>query len=684
MKTAKNIDSVFANCTQDELDFDLIFDRDDLIIDYIAGVDESGIPFTGPDYDYTKILAEADMLEDMDDQEARDGKTNSNVAPEGSKEKDLKIGGEVGDGKEVSGKEKSAESEAHDMKPYESETAQNKAVQKAMEISAQKFADKSCKENAEYEGYEELIEAVIGGIMTKEEIMSENAADIAIATANYLIESCGECCDAEARDGKVCSCNKGNTEGVKSEVIDKQTKGSYSGNEFMDADDSDSREGKAHRDNNNVEGVSTRVVGAAMESGVQGDLDKSLESMTQDGNIEKMNREVVPDSVRVNEGNEFVNNHYKQLMVGMRSGLVNMALCECMSEEALYMAEAVCEATAIDEEATDFSDFAEYAQVMEAFIDILPDEVISMEGVEDLVVECVDYIITEFSPLRSMKRGIERAAEKVKGKLTVDQFNNINDIAKQAGMPTLEPKNVPKNMVAKVVQTLTPKERNKKKAEALKQIAQKRNVLALPDHGDPKKYPVATGKVVKSALDKLNSEDTSKAKRAARNVAKSVSDAKNLPANVSTNALAVIDKAANGGKDSFLKKHGKKLALGAGAAAGVAGVGLAAKAIASRRKAAAKKKDKSPEEVKNESYEYPEYQAMIEAIIGDFTEEEIMAENAAEMATAIAETLIESAMASDDDEDIEAVASENDPKIDIKYDYDDDELIDMVANDGEL
>ena len=680
MKTAKNIDSVFANCTQDELDFDLIFDKDDLIIDYIAGVDEAGIPFTGPDYDYTRILKEADMLEDIDDQEARDGKTNSNVAPEGSKEKDLKVGGEVGDGKEVSGKEKSAESEAHDMKPYESETAQSKAVQKAMEISAQKFADKSCKENAEYDGYEELIEAVIGGIMTKEEIMSENATEIAIATANYLIESCGECCDSEARDGKVCSCNKGNTEGVKSEVIDKQTKGSYSGNEFMDPDDVDSREGKAHRDNNNVEGVSTRVVGAAMESGVQGDLDKSLEAMTQNGEIEKMNREVVPDSVRVNEGNNFVNDHYKQLMVGMRSGLVNMALSECMSEESLYMAEAVCEATAIDEEVTDYSDYSEYAQIMEAFIDILPDEVIAMEGVEDLVVECVDYIIAESSPLRTMKRSIERTAEKAGKRLTADQFHKINDIAKQSGMPTLEPKNVPKRMVARAVQTLTPKERNKKKAEALRQIAQKRNVLALPDHGDKKNLPVATGRKIKSALDKVNLKDIP---ASALKNGKSGSDAKNLPANVSKNALAVINKAADG-KDGFMKKHGKKLALAGGALAGAAGVGLAAKAIASHRKAAAKKKDKSAEEVKKESYEYPEYQAMIEAIIGDFSEEEIMAENAAEMATAIAETLIESAMASDDDADIESVASENDPKVNIQYDYDDDELIDMVVNDKEL
>ena len=38
----------------------------------------------------------------------------------------------------------------------------------------------------------------------------------------------------------------------------------------------------------------------------------------------------------------------------------------------------------------------------------------------------------------------------------------------------------------------------------------------------------------------------------------------------------------------------------------------------------------------------------------------------------------------DDDDDIESIAGNNDPKINLAYDYDDDELIDMVANDSQL
>ena len=42
MKVAKNMDSVFANCTDDELMFDILFDDDETIIDILAGVDEAG------------------------------------------------------------------------------------------------------------------------------------------------------------------------------------------------------------------------------------------------------------------------------------------------------------------------------------------------------------------------------------------------------------------------------------------------------------------------------------------------------------------------------------------------------------------------------------------------------------------------------------------------------------------
>ena len=65
-------------------------------------------------------------------------------------------------------------------------------------IAAKKIADKKkaakenqeeVKENYEYEEYETLVENVIGYFMSEEEIMSENASEIATATADYFIEN---------------------------------------------------------------------------------------------------------------------------------------------------------------------------------------------------------------------------------------------------------------------------------------------------------------------------------------------------------------------------------------------------------------------------------------------------------------------------------------------------------------
>ena len=59
MSETRNLDSVFADCTEAELGFEAMFDEDDSIIDHIAGVDEAGVPLTGPDFDWDS-LTEAD------------------------------------------------------------------------------------------------------------------------------------------------------------------------------------------------------------------------------------------------------------------------------------------------------------------------------------------------------------------------------------------------------------------------------------------------------------------------------------------------------------------------------------------------------------------------------------------------------------------------------------------------
>lgn len=584
MKVAKNMDSVFANCTQDELDYDLIFDNDDTIIDFIAGVDESGELVTGPNFDYSKILEEADMLEDQDDTEARDGKVDHKPAPaEGSKDTDLEVGGEVGDSKEVSGEEKSKESEAHDMTKLGSETAQQTAIQKAMEISAKKFADQSndcCKENAEYEGYEELVEAVVNGFMSEEEIMSEDARQIAINTADYLIS---ECADAEARCGKVDPDNKGNVEGVKSEVIDNQTKGSANGDPIADDCDQEARNGKVTPDKN-VEGVANRIMGAAMES-ASGDIHKDIEDQTLDSGVESMNKDIVPDSVRVNddsndidikqEASKEVEDSYKDLIGGMKTGLQKLALADAMNESVLEAADAIYEASEGNVEA--FDEYVEYQEICEAVIAAMSDEQINLENASELVIETANYIISERSALRTLKRGVERNQAK-QGTTAVANINGNTEVS------------------------------------------------------------------------------------------------------------TIGKKVANGAKGvgNWIKNHkGAAAGIGAGVAAAGVGAAIAAKKISDKKKAA----QENQEEVK-ENYEYPEYMSLVEAVVASFSEEELMQENASEFACEVADYMIENVndyiTNDDDDEDIESIASNNDPKVNLAYDYDDDELIDMVANDAQL
>jgi len=575
MKVAKNMDSVFAKCTQDELDFDLLFDNDDTIIDFIAGVDESGELLTGPNFDYS-ILEETDMLEDQDDAEARDGKADHEPAPaEGSKDTDLEVGGEVGDGKEVTGEEKSKESEAHDMTKLGYETAQQTAIQKAMEISAQKFADQKndcCKENAEYEGYEELVEAVVNGFMSEEEIMSEDASQIAINTADYLIS---ECADAEARDGKVDPDNKDNIEGVKSEVIDNQTKGAANEDPIADDSDQEARDGKVAPDKN-VEGVANRIMGAAMES-ASGDIHKDIDDQTLDNGVESMNKDIVPDSVRVNddsndidikqEASKEVEDSYKDLIGGMKTGLQKLALADAMNESVLEAADAIYEASEGNVEA--FDEYVEYQEICEAVIAAMSDEQINLENASELVIETANYIISERSALRSLKRGVER------------------------------------------------------------------------------------------------------------------NQAKNAAPEVKTGIKDKIAGAVKGAGNWVKNNPGKAAGIGVGVAAAGAGAAIAAKKISDKKKAA----QENQEEVK-ENYEYPEYASLIEAVVASFTAEELMEENASEFACEVADYMIENAddylLGDDDDEDIESIANNNDPKVDLQYDYDDDELIDMVVNDKEL
>ena len=134
MKDAKNMDSVFSNCTDDELMFDILFDDDETIIEALVGTDEM-----------SRLLAEG-LLEEGDDMVGEnpdfdyqnDGDASySEKDAEGTKEVKPEIGGEVGDGKEVSGKENSAEANAHDDKDEAEAIGLNDKQQVKLEDAAE-------------------------------------------------------------------------------------------------------------------------------------------------------------------------------------------------------------------------------------------------------------------------------------------------------------------------------------------------------------------------------------------------------------------------------------------------------------------------------------------------------------------------------------------------------------------
>ena len=198
-----NMDSVFADCTKDELDFDIMFDSEDSLIDIVAGLNENGEFFTGDTYVFTENDSEG-PLED-DDLAEREGKVSSSAID--TENSDVLVG------------------ESEDVNPEDEED---------------KVKDECEAMKNESVYFDRLLESLL-------------ESDDPITDMD----------DADARDGKGTGVH--DTEGVSQEVIDKETKGDASGDHFDHIDDADARDGKTDKDGA-VEGVNTKVVGAAMES----------------------------------------------------------------------------------------------------------------------------------------------------------------------------------------------------------------------------------------------------------------------------------------------------------------------------------------------------------------------------------------------------------------------------------
>lgn len=94
------LDSVFDDCTEKELDFDVIFDEDDSLIDTVNGVNESGDPLTGVDFEDLHQTQDDATKKDVEDElgPGHDEKMGA-PNPEGSKEAEVtdnSVKGQVG------------------------------------------------------------------------------------------------------------------------------------------------------------------------------------------------------------------------------------------------------------------------------------------------------------------------------------------------------------------------------------------------------------------------------------------------------------------------------------------------------------------------------------------------------------------------------------------------------------
>lgn len=308
MKVAKNMDSVFDDCTEKELDFEAMFDEDDCLIDMVAGVNEAGEPVTGEDYDINTEDVDPMIGEKPDADYQKDGEDCTLKDAEGTKDTDLEVGGEVGDGKEVSGKENSAESHAHDEIDLnvdkktmtleadgEGPLEDDDEAARAGETSDTAVSTEEVSESL----LDKLAESIIAKLQDqneeKKEDINDDDKDIEeIAKENAACKDCQ--CDASEREGSVKHDTQ-NVEGKSTDVMGASVKGDSNSDPInLKLDDEDYRDGKSNGVKD-TEGVSVKVVGAAQESG---DIDKEMddEELVDLVIDDELNNRIIPDSVQ--------------------------------------------------------------------------------------------------------------------------------------------------------------------------------------------------------------------------------------------------------------------------------------------------------------------------------------------------------------------------------------------------
>lgn len=169
MSVANGMDSVFAGCCNDESDFDVLFDREDSLIDTVNGVNESGDPLTGVDFADLHQTDDEATAKDVKEYDADDEKMGA-PNPEGTKETeepDNSVKGEVDKESEA---DKFIDSDTKEPEVKEDDDVTDN-IEKVMESfeEGSKYVKEGCDVKDEIENEDEPVdEASADADVTKE------------------------------------------------------------------------------------------------------------------------------------------------------------------------------------------------------------------------------------------------------------------------------------------------------------------------------------------------------------------------------------------------------------------------------------------------------------------------------------------------------------------------------------
>lgn len=295
MKVAKNMDSVFADCTEKELDFDILFDDEDTLIDLVAGVDESGEYITGKNPEYGEFIynedgtayadgspLNKDSIEDKDSEDLRDGdvKYNTPGETEGEDTNDVKDNDKEW---KVNG-DNSAMDKAHDVTP-EIKDAIGEEKEEICKGCGKPLSDCEC---------------------SLEEFVAMNFSDFDLFSE-----------DTESEVSKYTDT-----------TFEKELSGSKE-DTISDKDDAKLRDGDAkYNTPGNTEGESQDVIGAEYESAFDDDYLVNLALECGDAEDAENSDQTVPDCVNTDGSSNNIGPDYTKADMNdlNEADLINLAL----------------------------------------------------------------------------------------------------------------------------------------------------------------------------------------------------------------------------------------------------------------------------------------------------------------------------------------------------------------------